>query len=218
LNAEDLDLGSSGPVLLPDQPGNHPHVLVTAGKEGTIYVIDRNHMGKFHEPHGSHAVQTLLNAAGTGAFGAPAYWNRHLYFLASKDVLKDWAVEGGHLSEQPVAAASTVFTDPGATPTVSANGSKNGIVWVVQTKTWNARGSGISALLRAYDAANVAHELFNSTQNGWRDAAGPALRFVIPTVANGRVYVGAKNEVDVYALLAPPAPKRTPAPQKRTPR
>lgn len=207
LNAEDLDIGSSGAVLLPDQPGPHPHVLVVAGKEGKIYVVDRDRMGKFQDHNDSHAVQTLPNAAGTGAFGAPAYWNGHVFFLASKDVLKDWAVNGGRLSGKPVAAASTIFTDPGATPTVSANKNRNGIVWVVQTKTWNARGSGIPAVLRAYDAANVAHELYNSTQNASRDMAGPALRFVFPTVVNGRVYISAKDEVDVYGLLAPASRK-----------
>jgi hypothetical protein len=203
LNAEDLDLGSTGPVLLPDQSGPHQHVLVVGDKDGKIYVVDRDHLGKFRAGNNDHAVQTIVRGAGDGAFGAPAYWNGHLYLLGSKDVLKAWAVNGGRLSPQPVAAASTMFTDPGATPTVSANGSKNGIVWVVQTKTWNARGSGNPAVLRAYDAANVAHELFNSMQNASRDSAGPALRFVIPTVVNGRVYIGAKDEVDVYGLLAP---------------
>lgn len=218
LNSTDLDIGSSGAVLLPDQPGGHPHLLVTAGKEGRIYVVDRDRMGKFHAGSDSHAVQTLPNAAGTGAFGAPAYWNGHVYWHGSKDVLKDWAVTNGRLSEQPVAAASTVFTDPGATPTVSANGSKNGIVWVVRTKTWNARGNSIPAVLYAYDASNVARELYNSDENGSRDVAGPALRFVLPAVVNGRVYIGTKNEIDVYGLLAPPAPKQTPVSHHRTPR
>jgi len=123
----------SGPAARSDWQ-TIPNLLVTAGKEGRIYVIDRDRMGKFQERGDSHAVQTLPQAAGTGAFGAPAYWNGHVYFLGSKDVLKDWAVAGGRLSQQPVASAAVIFTDPGATPTVSANGSKNGIVWVVQTK------------------------------------------------------------------------------------
>ena len=201
LNSRDLDLGSTGPVLLPDQTGNHPHVLVVSDKAGRLYVIDRDRMGKFQEQADGHAVQTIPKGAGIGGFGAPAYWNGHLFSLGSRDVLKDWAVRNGQLSAQPVAAASTVFTDPGATPTVSANQSKDGIVWVVQTKTWNARGSGIPAVLRAYDAANVSRELFNSMQNASRDGAGPALRFVIPTVVNGRVYIGTKEEVDVYGLI-----------------
>lgn len=199
LNAQDQDVGSSGPVLLPQQQGAHPHVLVTAGKNGTIYVIDRDRMGKFQAGHDGHAVQTIPLGAGDGGFGAPAYWNGHLYVLGSHDALKDFAVRDGKLSL--VAKASVVFTDPGATPTVSANGSKDGIVWVTYTKTWNARGRGVSTVLYAYDAANVAHELYNSRQNASRDMAGPALRFAIPTVVNGRVYVGTSGEVDVYSLL-----------------
>ena len=208
LNSEDLDVGSTGPVLLPDQPGGHPHVLVVAGKEGRIYVVDRDRMGKFQPGADPHAIQTIPRGAGTGAFGAPAYWNGHVYWLGSKDVLKDWAVDHGRLSARPVAAASTVFTDPGATPTVSANQSRDGIVWVVQTKTWNAFRSGLPAILRAYDAADVSRELYNSAQLASRDVAGSALRFVIPTVANARVYIGTQREVDVYGLLAPPTQQK----------
>ena len=108
-------------------------------------------------------------------------------------------MQNGKLSAQPVAQGSITFTDPGATPAISANGTKNGIVWAVQTKTWNGRDR--RATLRAYDAANVARELWNSDENAERDQAGVSLRFVVPTVARGRVYVGVKGAVEAYGLL-----------------
>jgi hypothetical protein len=113
--------------------------------------------------------------------------------------LRDYALQNGRLSTQPVAKSATKINDPG-TPAISANGSKNGIVWILSTKVWN--GSDQPAVLFAYDAANVSHELYNSTQNSPRDGAGNALRFTIPTIANGRVYVPTKRRIDVYALLS----------------
>jgi hypothetical protein len=115
------------------------------------------------------------------------------------DTLKAFAVEDGRLRTTPSAQGDTKFIDPGATPTISANGAKDGIVWVLKSKGFMA--ADIPAVLHAYDASNVAHELYNSEQNSSRDRAGTALRFNIPTVANGRVYVGAKKELDVYGLL-----------------
>lgn len=91
------------------------------------------------------------------------------------------------------------FGNPGATPAISANGSSGGIVWVIETKAWN--GADRPAVLHAYDAANVARELYNSEQNSARDRVGLTLRFTVPTVVNGRVYVEAKHRVDVYGLL-----------------
>ena len=199
LNAGDDDLGSGGPVLLPD------HLLVVAGKGGTIYVINRDRMGRYQPEKDTHAVETLREA-GTGAFGAPAYWNRHVYFYCSQDVLKDFALEHGQLSRTPVARGTVRFIDPGATPAVSANGTKSGIVWVLESKGW--RSPDRPAVLHAFDAGNVARELYNSEQNSSRDRAGMALRFAVPTIVNGRVYVGAKREVDVYGLLAGGVPPR----------
>ena len=198
LNAHDKDLGSGGPLLLPDQPGAHPHLVVVAGKGGTVYVIDRDHMGHFHEGNDSHALQSF-HAAPDETFGAPAYWNHTVYYLFSMDALKAFAVEGGRLNTTPSAKGDTIFVDPGATPAISSNGAKDGIVWVIKSQGFMARD--IPAVLHAYDASNVAHELYNSEQKGSRDRAGTALRFNIPTVANGHVYVGAKGELDVYGLL-----------------
>jgi hypothetical protein len=198
LNERDNDLGSSGAVLLPDQPGAHPHLLVTAGKEGKIYLIDRDHMGKFQPGDDPHAVQTIN--ASHGAFGAMAYWNRNVYFIGSEARLEDFAVEGGQLNLK--AAGNTKFLDSGATPAVSANGMRDGIVWATSSKNWN-EPPGRAAVLYAYDASDVHRELYTSEQNGARDRAGVALRFVVPSVINGKVYVGTKSEVDVYGLLPP---------------
>jgi hypothetical protein len=120
--------------------------------------------------------------------------------LASEDYLSDFRLENGHLSDRPVAMGKKRFGNPGATPAVSANGERDGIVWLIETKNWNEYGDRI-AVLHAFDAANVARELYNSEQNSRRDHAGKTLRFTIPTVVNGRVYVEARGEVDVYGLL-----------------
>jgi hypothetical protein len=198
LNARDNDLGSSGPVLLPDQPGGHPHVLVTAGKEGKIYVIDRDHMGKFQPQDDAHAVQTL--SVSRGAFGAMAYWNQNIFFIGSEAPLQDYSVDHSLLKLK--AAGPNRFLDSGATPAVSANGTKDAIVWAASSKDWN-EGAGRPAVLHAYDASDVRRELYNTDQNAGRDRAGVALRFAIPSIVNGKVYLGAKGEVDVYGLLPP---------------
>ncbi len=198
LNDNDDDLGSGGPVLLPDQPGPHPHLLVVAGKGRSIYLIDRDRMGHFHAGSDSHAVQTLRVLVDS-AFGAPAYWNRHVYYLASDDVLKDFAVEKGMLNE--VGHGTRRFIDPGATPTVSSNGSKDAIVWILTSRHWDEPDKR-PAVLYAFEAANLAHQLYSSEENSGRDRAGIGLRFNIPTVVDGHVFVGAKGELDVYGLLS----------------
>jgi PQQ-like domain len=196
LNASDSDLGSGGPVLLPNHPGPHPHLLLIGGKGATLYLLDRDRLGKYQKVTNIDPLQTI--PAASDILGAVGYWNKHVYFLGSQDVLRDFALENGKLVLK-VNAAGPKFTDPGATPTISADGTKKGVVWVIGTKTWN--GSDRPAVLHAYDAVNVARELYNTEQNSARDRPGLALRFTIPTVVNSRVYVGAKSEVDVYGLL-----------------
>jgi hypothetical protein len=198
LNDTDGDFGSGSPVLLPDQPAPHPHLLLAAGKSAKLYELDRDNLGHFHPGDDSNAVQVV--PAGAQSFGAPAYWNGHVFYFLMNDYLRDYALQNGRLSAQPVAQSTTNINDPG-TPAISANGAKSGIVWILSTKVWN--GPDQPAILFAYDATNVAHELYNSTQNPTRDGAGYALRFTIPTVANGRVFVPTKHRIDVYGLLAP---------------
>ncbi len=197
LNSGDVDLGSSGPVLLPDQPGSHPHLLVAAGKAGVVYVIDRDHMGGFHAGSNSHTLQTIQ--VGTGAFGAPAYWNGHLYYANRRDALKDFIVRDGKLVPEPAHQGSEQFTHPGAIPAVSANGTKDGIVWLVVSKGPTRQAVDSDAILHAYDAADVSQELYT-------DTLGPSVRFAIPTVAAGRVYIGARHELYVYGLRDSPRP------------
>jgi hypothetical protein len=199
LDAKDLDLGSSGPVLLPDQPGEHPHLLLAGGKDASLFLLDRDSLGK-HAPQGEgHPVQVLSMKG--GVYAPATYWNGHVYVLASSDYLSDFALSRGQLSAAPVARGTQKFTNPGAPLAVSADGSRNAIVWAIETKVWNAWATEKAAVLHAFDATNVARELYTSEQNAGRDRAGPAVRFTIPTVAKGRVYVPAKREVDVYGLL-----------------
>ena len=120
-------------------------------------------------------------------------------YLTSGDALSDIPLRDGRFSEQPVARAVGKFANQASTPAISADGSTNGIVWAIETKAWN--GDDRPAILHAWEAANVTHELYNSEMNPRRDRAGLTLRFTIPTVANGRVYIGAKGEIDVYGLL-----------------
>ncbi len=122
LDANDLDLGSGGPVLLPDQSGPHRRLLIAGGKGGGIYIIDRDHMGQYHSGDDSHAVQVIRKTQ--GIYSAPAYWNQHVFFLWSDDFLKDFRLDHGRLSAAPVARGNIRFDDPGATPTVSANGAE----------------------------------------------------------------------------------------------
>jgi hypothetical protein len=193
LDASDSDLGSGGPMLLPDQSGAHPHLAVVEGKGGVLYLVDRDQMGHWQAANNSHAVQTI--AVPDGVFGSMAYWNHYVYVLSDGDALRQFAVIDGKLLPK----AASGFSGVSATPTISANGLNDGIVWVLRSKSWN--GADQPAALYAYDAGNVAHELYNSEQNAGRDRAGLALRFNIPMVVNGHVYVGTKHQVDVYGLL-----------------
>ncbi len=124
LNSEDADLGSGGPVLLPDQPGSHPRLALVGGKDGKLYVLDRDRLGKFN-PAGNTVAVRVFSMLG-GVYAAPAYWNGHVYVLATNDYLKDFALVRGQLSEAPVAIGTRRFGNPGATPAISANGSRDG--------------------------------------------------------------------------------------------
>jgi len=199
LDEDDNDLGSGGPVLIPDQSGPHPHLLAVAGKGADIYLLDRDHLGHFEPTEDDRrAVQTIPAALAGGAFGAPAYWNHHLYFIGNDDVVKDFVIEGGVLKS---AGRGTVrIMDPGATPTISANGTRNAIAWALSSKHWN-EPDGPPEVLRAFDASDVSRQLYSSEQIPARDRGGVGLRFNIPLVVNGRVYVGAKGELEVYGLL-----------------
>ena len=198
LDADDLDLGSGGPMLLPVQPGSHPHLVVIAGKSGTIYLIDRDRMGHYSPGNDRHAMQTIPSSGG-GVFGSTAYWNDNLYVWSNSDhdALRQFTMHDGRLSLK--AASGSRFPATSATPTISANGSEDGVLWLLRPAALDA---GDTNVLYAFDAVNASRLLYDSEQNPARDRAGLAVRFNIPTVVSGHVYVGAKHEVEVYGLLA----------------
>ena len=192
LNRGDVDTGSAGVALLPDEAGGggHPHLMVSAGKEGRIYLLDRDNMGKFQAGSDSQIVQSMANAVGP-LFGIPAYFNGSVYFGGSFDHLKAFAIANGRLSTAPTSTSRETFAFPGCVPTVSSSGNANGIVWVLDP----------SATLRAYDAADLGRELYNSDQNSARDGLGSYVKFSVPTVANGKVFAGTQGALVVYGLL-----------------
>lgn len=197
LDTEDSDVGAGGVVLLPDQSGPYPHLLIQAGKEGTIDLINRDDMGHWNQSNDDDIVQTLPYAIG-GMFGGPAFWNNNVYFNGVYDKLKAYAFNPATelLSTSPTSMTARQFYAPGATPAVSANGTTNGIVWIVEDDTYPA-----TAVLHAYSATNLATELYNSSQNPGRDQAPLAVKFSVPTVADGHVFVGGQGQLAIYGLL-----------------
>jgi hypothetical protein len=196
LSSADLDLGSGGAVLLPPQDGAHPNLLVEVGKSGTIYVVDRDAMGGFNGGS-DNVVQEFQTEIG-GIWGMPAYWNENVYFWGKDDNLKAFSVTAGKLSAGPNSVGSDESDFPGPTPAISSNGTTDGIVWAIQTDNYLSNGSEI---LRAYDATDVSKSLYSSSQNSSRDVAPTSTKFVVPTIANGKVYVTGANKVAVYGLL-----------------
>ena len=193
--AADVDFGSGGAMLLPDQTasdGTVKHLAVGAGKDTRIYVVDRDNMGKFN-PTANNIWQELIGVLAGGIWGSPAYFNHVVYYGGQVDTLKALPVANALLATTPSSQTPTTFPYPGATPAISANGTSNGIVWAAENGTVGA--------LHAYDAANLAHELYNSNQAGARDQFGAGNKFITPMIADGKVYVGATNGVAVYGLL-----------------
>lgn len=196
-SSADEDLGSGGALVLPDlkdASGNTVHLAVGAGKDGSIYVVNRDNMGKFNSSNNSAIYQEVDGQIGGQEFAMPAYFNDTIYYGAVSAALKAFPITNAKVATAPSSASSTTFAYPGTTPSISANGASNGIVWVVE----NAGGNGI---LHAYDATNLATELYNSSQasNG-RDSFVDN-KFITPMIANGKVYVGTPTGVAVFGLL-----------------
>jgi outer membrane protein assembly factor BamB len=193
-NAADTDLGSGGAMVLPDLSdgaGNTKHLAVGVGKDAHLYVVNRESMGKFN-PSSNNIYQDVTGALG-GVFAMPAYFNNRIYYGAVGDFVKAFTITNARFSTTATAQTSNSFAYPGATPSVSANGTSNGIVWAVEN-------SG-TAVLHAYDATNL-NELYNSNQaSGSRDHFGAGNKFITPTIVNGKVFVGTTNGVAVFGLL-----------------
>ncbi len=192
----DQDLGSGGLIILPplnDAQGHPRSLAVGAGKDQHIYVVDRNNLGKFNS--GTNAIyQDLQGALSGGVFSTPAWFNGKLYYGAVGDRLKAFTFTAGAFPGAPSSQTATSFGYPGTTPSISANGASNAIAWA-------AENTG-TAVLHAYDATDLSKELYNSNQaaNG-RDHFGSGNKFIVPTIANGKVYVGTTNGVGVFGLL-----------------
>jgi hypothetical protein len=192
----DVDLGSGGAMLLPslnDAQGRPRALAVGAGKDHIIYVVDQNNMGKFTS--NTNAIyQSLPNSLSGSVFSSPAWFNGTLYYGAVGDRLKAFAFTNGLFGATPVSQSGNSYGYPGATPSISASGTADGIVWAAENSS--------TAVLHAYDAANLAHELYNSNQAAsGRDHFGAGNKFIVPTVANGKVFVGTTNGVGVFGLL-----------------
>ncbi len=227
LDGQDGDLGSGAPVLLPAQTlasGATLNPLVEIGKSGMFYILDRNNLGGFNATKDNviQEVQTPIGVAynwGAGVWGTEAYWNGNIYTGGTDPgatsykggagtPLTSYSFANGVLSTSATGSTVDQFTYAGPTPSVSANGKTNGIVWVIKTDALNSLGDGA---LIAFNAANVNQTLYSSNTNLARDNPGIGVEYAVPTIANGKVYVGAYDVFSVYGLLAntPVAPAPT---------
>jgi hypothetical protein len=192
LNSGDIDFGSGGATILIDQPsGPVQHLAIGGGKEGTLFLLNRDNLGG-NTTNDAGAVQSF--SVGNRIFGTPAFWQNTLYIAPITDHLKSYTFNPstGQFTTAPASQSPGTFGFPGSTPSISSQGTMNGIVWATE------KGTGPS-VLHAYDATNVGTELWNSAASS-TDQAGQAVKFTVPTVANGKVYVGTVGEISVYGL------------------
>jgi PQQ-like domain len=193
----DLDLGSGGELVLPDltdSTNTVRHLVVGAGKDGNIYLVNRDSMGKYNA-NSNNIWQELDGALPGGVYSTPAYYNGTLYYGDSQGTLKAFPIANAKLATMPASQSATQFSYPGTAPAVSANGTSNGIVWAHEN-------TGSQAVLHAYDAVDLTHEIYNSNQaTGNRDQFGVGNKFITPTIADGKVFVGTTNSVAVFGLL-----------------
>ena len=202
LDNSDADVGSGGVMIPPTQGGPFPDILIQAGKQGSLYVINRDKMtndGSHYCNGCSSDPEIIQTVSGSGGlWSMPSYWNGNVYTWGSGNHLQAFALANGRLSTSKTSQSAESSGFPGSTVAISSNGTTNGIVWAVETDAYSSNGS---AILRAYDATNVATLLYSSSLAG--DTMGPAVKFVVPVVTNGKVYVGAQSEVDVFGIINP---------------
>jgi hypothetical protein len=196
-SADDEDLGSGGAMLLPDLTDSTQtvrHLVIGAGKDGNIYIVNRDAMGKFNSSGNSQIWQQVSGALVGGVFSTPAYFNGTVYYGDVGGTLKAFTVSGAKLPAATQSQSATLFSFPGTAPAVSANGTSAAILW--------AHENSNPAVLHAFDAANLQHEIYNSNQAaGNRDQFGGGNKFITPTIADGKVFVGTTNSVAVFGLL-----------------
>ena len=194
----DTDLGSGGAMLLPplkDASGSYRELAIGAGKDSNIYVVDRSNMGKF-SPSSNNNYQELDGAVLGGAWSSPAYFFGRVYFGGVGDYIRAFAFKNGLFALSSKTAHQ--FGYPGATPSVSSNGTSHPILWATENTS--------PAVLWAFDANDLAINLYNSNQAGTRDQFGNGNKFITPMIANGKVYVGTQTGVGVFGLLTTPKP------------
>lgn len=193
LASGDLDLGSGGVILLPDQAEPHTHELLGGGKQGTLYLVDRDNMGGFNSLNDSQIVQSILDASAGELDSVPAYWNGSIYISGLTDHIKAFSLSNDLLSLEPTSETTVTTIIPGSV-SVTSNGSNNGILWSIPLNS--------PATLYAFNANNLATMLYSSGQaSGSRDKLGSTPHFVPPTIANGKVYVGGTSTLSIYGLL-----------------
>jgi hypothetical protein len=208
---KDLDLGSGGALVLPDMTdgaGKVRHLAVGAGKDDIIYLVDRDSMGKFN-PDNDNAIYQEIPSTGTdnsiglggsgGVYSMPAYFKGKLYYGAVDDSIRAFGFDHARIVTPAASKTAITFGYPGATPSISSDGVQDAIVWAVENST--------PAVLHAYDANDLSHEIYNSNRERRRDEI-TGNKFITPMIANGKVYVGTPNGVAVFGLLAnaPPHP------------
>jgi outer membrane protein assembly factor BamB len=195
----DQDLGSGGALILPamkDAKGKIRYLAIGAGKDQNIYIVDRTNMGKFNPNNDNAIYQEIEGVLGGGEWAMAAYFNGNIYFAPEGNNLLQFQFSKARLSSSPLSKSVASFTYPGSTPSVSANGSSNGIVWAIEH-------SDPFDILHAFRATNLAKELYNSNQAGNRDRFGTASHFGTPMIVNGKVYVGTSKGIAVFGLLKP---------------
>ena len=202
LDQGNLDLCAGGVILLPDQPGSHPHLLIGSGKNATVYVVNRDSMGHFNPVDDSHAVQTLPNIFPNGTpepgnYINPVYFNGTVYFSPVADNIQSFPLTNGLLTTAPTSRSVESYAYPGGALAVSANGTSNAILWTVQ------RNDATSpAVLFAYDPANLGNVFYNSSQAGARDLLDAAAKFNVPLVVNGKVFIATVGHLTAFGGIS----------------
>jgi hypothetical protein len=191
LNDADLDLGAGGVLLLPDQSSSHPHEMLAAGKEGSIYVVDRDNLGRL-EPDGNPNLPQFLPFVTGPVNGVPVYWNNTVFVGGKNTPLQSYSFANGLLSVSPIHTSLLTFSNPNALQ-VSANANSNAILWAME-------GRGPDAKLYGFDALTL-NQLYSTADLTTRDQIGGATHFATPTVAQGRVYIGGTSNLVTYGLF-----------------